>query len=71
MNWSKGIMLESVSYDKFHGVIQKLEGLPYLFAQVETPEKENIIGENLHNWAEAEKWVESKIFELASNKQSI
>jgi hypothetical protein len=66
MKWSKGIVLESVSYNNFHGVIQQYEGLPNLFVQVETPEKEIIIEENLHDWNDAEKWVERKIFELAA-----
>jgi hypothetical protein len=71
MNWSKGMILASVTYNKYHGVIQQLEGKPYLFVQVETPEKEQIIEESLYDWNDAEKWVERKIFELSSSKQSI
>jgi hypothetical protein len=66
MNWSKGMILSSVTYNKFHGIIQQLEGRPNLYIQVETPEKERIIEENLHDWNEAEKWVELKIYELAT-----
>jgi hypothetical protein len=66
MKWSKGMVLAAVTYNKYHGVIQQLEGQPNLFVQVETPEKEQIIEENLHDWAEAEKWVERKIFELVA-----
>jgi hypothetical protein len=66
MKWSKGMVLAAVTHNKYHGVIQQLEGLPNLFVQVETPEKECVIEENLHDWSEAEKWVERKIYELAA-----
>jgi hypothetical protein len=66
MNWSKGMILSSVTYNKFHGFIQQLEGRSNLYIQVETPEKERIIEEGLYDWAEAVKWVERKIYELAA-----
>jgi hypothetical protein len=71
MNWSKGMILASVTYKDYHGVIQRIEGKSVFYVKVDTPGKEEIIQEGINSWEDAEKWVERKIYELASNKQSI
>jgi hypothetical protein len=66
MNWSKGMILASVTYKDYHGVIQQLEGKSDFYVKVDVPGEEEIIQEGIHSWEDAEKWIESKIYELAA-----